>query len=295
VLDSKAKRWNGRVNFVYRNNPGSYYPNFFASELARRLLAEGYACSSLAVVKNAAGVYDFSILEQAADRSPDLTVLLFNDAQIERRLSRLGNPFAVVGKTPCTLKGCVGNVRLNRDAVVPEFVMQCRINGVRSVLQVGQIASDTAAVAALRAAGVRAAEWVIEPEVGGLRPGSVERAAYTAFSRRLKGGCGWLPEVLFFTDDYTARGALSALLERGVGIPGDVGVVTWSNLGNEIALGRELSTMQMNPIEHGGTVACCMMSYLRGRGFPADIQIGPTFRPGASFPVPGRKSNPRGG
>ena len=53
VLGPTSKMWHGCVQFVYRNNPGSFYPNFLASELRRRLIGEGYVFTQLAVMREA--------------------------------------------------------------------------------------------------------------------------------------------------------------------------------------------------------------------------------------------------
>ena len=45
------------------------------------------------------------------------------------------------------------------------------------------------------------------------------------------GGRGWLPDVLFFVDDYIASGAMVALLHEGVRIPEDVRVASLYNKG----------------------------------------------------------------
>ena len=283
VLGPSSTVWHGCVQFVYRNSPGSYYPNFLASELRGRLIGEGYVFTQLAVMRDASGRYDFSALDLATDRSINLSLLMFNDVAIERRLSELGRPFAVIGKSACRRKGCVGNIRFHREAVVSDFVSHCRMAGVRRVLQVGQIPADTQAVLALRRAGVDAAEWVIPP-LDGIRPECVERAALEAFDVRLGRGSGWLPDVLFFTDDYVARGAITALSEHGFRIPDDVRVVTWANRGNGPVMRLPLTRMEMDPIAHGETIARCVVSYLRDGGFPEGMCVGPRYIAGFSFP-----------
>ena len=297
VLAPNVRVWRGCVQFVYRNNPGSFYPNFLASELRRRLIGAGYMFTQLSVMKDEAGRYDFSALDEATDGNVDLTLLMFNEASIERHLSELGRPFAVIGKGACHRKGCAGNIRFHREAVVPDFVLHCRMAGVRSVLQVGQIAADTQAVPALRRAGVEAEEWVIRPPHG-IRPDCVERAALVAFDARLAKGTDWLPDVLFFTDDYVARGAITSMRDHDLRIPGDVRVVTWANRGNCPVQRRPLTRMEMDPIAHGETIARCVVSYLKGSGFPEGITVGPRYVMGNSFPEPGcgvlKVSNDRG-
>ena len=138
-------------------------------------------------------------------------------------------------------------------------------------------------VPALRRAGVDAEEWVIPP-LDGIRPECVERAALEAFDIRLGLGAGWLPDVLFFTDDYVARGAITALSEYGLRIPDDVRVVTWANRGNGPVMRLPLTRMEMDPIAHGETVARCVVTYLRDGGFPAGVYVGPRYIAGLSFP-----------
>ena len=76
-----------------------------------------------------------------------------------------------------------------------------------------------------------------------------------AFSRRLAKGRTWLPDVLYFSDDYTASGALKSLMSAGVRIPDDVRVITWSNRGNGPVFPFPVDYVQLDPREDGRKVA----------------------------------------
>ena len=61
---------------------------------------------------------------------------------------------------------------------------------------------------------------------------SVMRRTQRLLERKFaRHGKAWLPDVLYFSDDYVAMAALLVLVMHGVRIPQDVGIVTWANRG----------------------------------------------------------------
>ena len=80
-----------------------------------------------------------------------------------------------------------------------------------------------------------------------------------------KEGRKWLPDVLFFQDDYLAMGALTALQAASVRIPEDVGVVTWANVncGCGPIFVKPLTRMEANAAEDGEYLATIVLDGLR--------------------------------
>ena len=72
-----------------------------------------------------------------------------------------------------------------------------------------------------------------------------------------------MPDLIFFSDDYIARGALPVLMEQGVKVPSDVRIVTLSNRGFPPAFTHPLDTIEFDPSVAGRTLAQRVFDYLR--------------------------------
>ena len=111
------------------------------------------------------------------------------------------------------------------------------------------------------------------------------RGAMEAFLRRFElKGRSWLPDLLYFSEDHAASGALTAMLAAGVRVPDDVRVVTMSNWGLGPVFPVSLTRLEMNPFEHGDALAQMALDYLKHkkpqgrRSVPLKYIEGDSFR-----------------
>ena len=65
--------------------------------------------------------------------------------------------------------------------------------------------------------------------------------------------------------------------------PEDVLLVTWANAGLGPVYIRELSRMEINPIEAGKTVTDAALEYLRDGHYPAETVIAPRWIEGETM------------
>ena len=284
VVDKGATVYKGHLLFVSPDGDGSQYVNILAGTLRETLAAEGYLYTRIAVRKKPRGGYDLEMLDVALRQSVDLVVLMFDRPAITRHLSRRGVPFAVISRRAIEAPNCIGRILFDRNAAVADFVNRCRSAGIRSVLQICSEPGETDAVPDLKKAGIDADEVVIRyPLDTETVAEDCARLALDWFERRLSKGKGWLPDLIFFADDIQTAGALVALQHHGVRIPEDMRLVTWANRGLGPVFWRSLSRMEMDPAAQGRAVAGYALSYLRGKGFPANAAIGPRFIDGETF------------
>ena len=142
------------------------------------------------------------------------------------------------------------------------------------------------AVPALRKAGIAASEWQVPAVTFPMQPGpEVARLTAAAFEERLAAqGRAWLPEVLFFTDDFVAMGAMSVLSDAGVRTPRDVGVVTWANrdCGCGPVFAHEPTRMEGVAGDDGRCLACAVLDYLKSGRF-TPVEIVPMYIRGGTF------------
>ena len=205
-------------------------------------------------------------------QSVDLAVLIFNykRSSIARAVSRSGVPFVEFADAePCSLKGCVGSVCLDKSTAFSRLAESIRSAGAKRVMQIGAYTSNYDAEFLGKMSGIKFTKWRTErnvAEFGGNE--SMVRGAMDSFLRRFRTkGRDWLPDLIYFTEDHVASGALTAMLQEGVRIPDDVSVVTMANWGLGPVFPVPLTRLEMNPYVHGDALAQMVLDYL-GRGTP---------------------------
>ena len=269
-----APNWRGHVLVVVPDDDACYYSNVQLGCVRSRLSEAGYLVTSLTVLLKEGTKesfdYDLAPLEFALRQSVDLAVLIFNYRRtgIARAVARSGVPFVEFADAePCRLKGCVGSVCLDKATAMRQLEERCRAAGVSRVMQVGAYASNYDADFFRKMKGVKFSNWRTERNIADFGVNeSMVRGAMESFRRRLaEKGRNWLPELFYFTDDHVTTGALMALLEAGIRVPGDVRVVTMANWGLGPVFPVALTRLEMNPYTHGEALAQMALYYLKYR------------------------------
>ena len=93
-----------------------------------------------------------------------------------------------------------------------------------------------------------------------------------------------LADVIFFTDDFAAAGALTAFAELGIRAPDDLFVVTLSNKGFGPVYPRTLARIEADGYAEGVQVGEYVASYLSTGSWPAPLSIHRKFLSGETFP-----------
>ena len=284
ILPPKARVWKGNVIVVLPERYDNYLVSIVSGILCQSLLKSGYLISNVIVFLDKRGKPDFRLLDTVAAQPTDLAVVLFDRWGMARRISRLGIPLVVVGEGRKSNCRCDDYIRYDSSAAVPEFVAHCRASGVGlvEVVSVGSRIPDVSRPLISAGIGVVARDVEMRRERG-IRE-DVERSVFDYFRRRLGSSSPQLPDVLFFNDDFAARGALTALQGSGIHVPGDVSVVTWSNAGNAPVYSCTLTRMEIDPFEAGEAVANRVLAFLRGGSrVDSTLSLQPRYLIGESF------------
>ena len=286
VMPQKGRTWKGNVVLVTTERYENYLVSVIAGVLSHRLLQSGYLISHVVIFADGKGKADFGLLDATLSSSVDLAIVLFDRWNIARHVVQSGVPCISVGHGVRPPKGCVGFVRYDVAAVVPDFVARCCSAGVASVGVVSAGSRIPDVESPLREMGIRVNPIAVVPVSGcGVREG-VERGAFRHFSSLLAKKKWRCPDLLFFNDDFAARGAITALLAAGVSIPRDVRVVTWANFGDEPVFPFTLSRMEMDPFASGESLSCYVLSFLSGKRIPKPPVFHPVYCSGESFGTP---------
>lgn len=280
VRDRGEKQWRGNVLFVQRASGRTYYVNVFTAVLRARLVKAGWLFTQVSVTPSPGGKAGISELELHLKHPVSLAAVMFENPVAERVVARAGVPFVTLDNgTTCRRKGCVGHVRYNRAAAANELAEAAVASGVKTAWQVGMEDLDDVG-AALKASGVTVSCRNV-PVHPGKKPESVSFAARDAFAEWL-GRCA-LPDLIYFSDDHACTGALAAFAARGVRVPEDVRIATWSNLGNGPVFAKELTRMEIDPEGDAEKFAAALLAHLEGRHDAFPFTLVPTFRKGATL------------
>jgi DNA-binding LacI/PurR family transcriptional regulator len=137
---------------------------------------------------------------------------------------------------------------MEEGSALADLIAHCQACGVRRfglVTAYGERGLPVLAAAAQ--AGLQCQHLIARPAaVRGELENVVERAGFTAIARLLAGRAR-LPELLYFDDDYLARGGLAALLAAGLRIPDEVQVASHVNVGHAPVMPWPLTRIEHDP------------------------------------------------
>jgi len=154
--------------------------------------------------------------------------------------------------------------------------------GVRRALLAGIMALPPELPAAFTAAGMAIEALLATPR----QPGSseaIEHAGYAAIEARLASPTP-LPDLIYFVDDYLARGGLMALVAGGVRVPQQLRVASHVNRGYCPAFPVSLTRLETDPMAGGALVAQVILDLLRtGQRPSAPAVLIPQLIPGESL------------
>ena len=289
VLSPRMSLWKGMVLLIVPGGDYVYHTNIFVGRVADKLSGAGYMVQRVTVPIVRRGVYDLRYLDLMLRQPNSLVMLASPQRVIERHLSRKGARYVVVGGAPARIRqSCVGRIALDMTGVFEGFAAHVVRKRLGRVAIVGTPDNCHAVdvMVALRKRDIKVDMISVNaPTLTNFRLDALQRAALQAFRRRLAHGRHWLPDVLFFVDEYRAMGGALALYEAGVRIPEDVGLVSITNVGNGPVLRTGVARMEFDPFEQGDEVSAMLIDFLATGRFPDDVSIRPRYLPAETFPA----------
>lgn len=273
IMPSVKQGWRGHVVIASVEVRENHLLSAMTGSLRQDLMKAGYQVSFVPF-GSGFGHYDFTHLESVLRNSVTLVVATSCSPEIDRFLSRTDVPYIVFGSSSKSS----GSINLDCSGAVADFVKYAQANEIKRVIEV-TVGSDMATSAnALRQAGIACRTWPIVRR-GGIE--EISRATLKAFYGEMERyGHSWLPDAFYFNDNFAAQAALTVLLESGVDIPGEVRFVTWSNAGEGPFWRKELTRIEIDPLDSGRIFARQVLKFLAGGRIGADASISPHFVPG---------------
>lgn len=286
VAEPGGRRWLGRVLLVQGDYDLSYYNAALFDSFSRKMADAGYLVTRLVCPSRGGRTFDLTPLQDALGQAFDFVLSMPTDKRIVALIRKSDVRHLIFSHLRRNAENDEESVSVGVDKALSTLVEQCERRKVKSIIQVGL--KGVREIQDLREyipySGIKLTSWDLT--VGHDRTGveNITYGAMQAFAKRLVLGRRWLPDLLFFRDDFIAVGALTALLQAGVRIPEDVCVVTVANRGNCPVFPKSLARIELDPVENGAVYAECVLRALAPTAFKHVGSVAYRYVPGETFP-----------
>ena len=290
VLPARTPVWRGHVLFVMTDFDFNFMQSGIVSTLREQLTRSGYSFSQTMALRRKDRTLDLLGLEDALRRPVDFVVQCFTDEGVSQRLKESRIPFVVVryqsdAKSP---DGSVGTIDMSKLHAIRDFVDKCRKRHVETVEIVCCERLDGCVDSMMRMlenAGITpSARWLGRLEWGIARMETAERKGYDFAKKNLCRKGFRLPGLYYVTDDYIARGMLTAFSECGVLMPDDVRFVCVARRGARPVYGKSIAVVESDPEACGREVSRRILAWLSRRSQFPSVKIEDRFVKGETFP-----------
>ncbi len=277
VCGSDLKTWRGHVLYMTWSGPTMYYQSVLSSIMTERLHAANVLVSMVHLDPSDPAN---ALPKIKAELSHAITLAVVEGGieGIDSILTEKNIPFIHLNHVDSSVSpNAVQGITIHRETVFPSLRDHCLACGIRHVLQLSTTPVSYDLEPILRASGITVETLFFEHLRDFDKPERVERGAMTAMQSWLAGKPK-LPDLIWFCDDFAARGALLVLTSHGIRIPEDVQVISWANKGLGPVFLKPLTRVEMDPKAHGETVAQCILDKLNNSSsHPIQVALTPTF------------------
>ena len=285
VLGKNRKVWQGRILMVHVGAHSNYGQNVFCGEVASLLGAANWRVGHFYVPRQGPEYLDLKSFAKVLSEKYDLVLLPAYDPPVVRIVQDSGHPYmllsAQVGESKGT--GCIGNMAWTDSQAIADFAAHCREADVHRVLVVRFEECFYADLNRLSAEGIGVEYLHIDGEMSVLRAESFSRNAYEVILKGIAGRRKSRPDLIYFADDYLARGGLWALERLGLRVPEDIKVVSLSNYGNAPFYPKPLTRFEHNHFAYAAKTARAILRYLRSGRMPATVLCALRYVRGETF------------
>ena len=269
----------GKILYVLTEFSGAYAAGMFRGAMENEFMQFGYQLFAVNVDWRGDRRFAQKVLKAALAERPDFVILNtcpFGETEALRLIARSGLPYVTLNGRRKGHGNLLASFHNDFSVAGGNLLAACRRNKIMSMAQFDFGAHSFVDISKqFEQNGINVERISIALDEVFSRLESIQDAAFAAMRRRL--ARGMLPDLLFFSDDYLARGALPVLLEQGVRVPSDMRVVTLSNRGFPPVFPRPLAVIEFDPAVAGRALAHRILDYFRTGRFCADPVCTYTF------------------
>lgn len=252
VLPQKAKSWKGRIHVIA---PGDTFVTYFAATLFERfrqiMTGEGWLVDLITFSRGENGKSDFAMLDDALTRKCDFALLIYPTAATIRHIGKGKIRYISFGSDSSDR---VNDTSISLESAMEDVIREIRRKRIRKVTLI-EYTPVSEIHGKLHKAGIAFKSLTVPWMTGTGYLERISRRGYELTKRLLATQEGELPELIFFTDDFVARGGLCALLESGLKVPGDVNVITFANRGFSPFFPTKLAKVEADPFDLANRIA----------------------------------------
>jgi DNA-binding transcriptional regulator YhcF (GntR family) len=268
VRDRSTKKWRGHVALVRNSLNMGYFQATMSETLRNSLNEAGYLFTLTAATYDAAtGRSDLSPIDAALARSVDLILVMSSWDKLITHLARQGKPLAFISYDPSATVG-VGATLFDNSAAIGDLGAAASACGFREAVVMDYYHDKSIAEDILPSADIKTSRLTLGPIVNGASLMDIEQTGFEGFRRLIGKGRINRNTLYYFEDDYLARGAMMAMALAGLHAPEDIRFATLANAGFLPAYERELTRIEIDPVEAGKLVAADALAFLRTGHYP---------------------------
>ena len=285
VLEQNRKVWRGRILIVHVGAYTNYSQNVFCAESARLLKIANWRVEHAFVPRNGIDEYDLTAFQKEIMEQYDLVLLPAYDPPVVGMVQERGIPYMLLSAQAGERKapGCIGITVQSSSQAFAEFAEHCRQNGIRRMLCVTVDICVLKAFEVLENAGVTVEYLVIRHDGTNKTAGRFAQWAFDVLMQRLGDRRKSRPDMIFFGDDYLARGGFLALERLGMRAPEDVKVVSLVNTGNAPFYPKPLTRFEHDPFDAAKKMVQVILLYFRTGRLPRTMLCNMRYVRGETF------------
>lgn len=265
-----VKIWRGRILLVLTEKSLSFCFSTYLDSLKETLESSGYLVSRTGLRNNEDGSLDYSYLDTALLRRYDMVFVLDGaNRKVTKRIEKTGIPyFANLFYWKEQATGAIGRARIDWQTAAEELKADIEKSNLKSVAQVDY-----------HKPVFEVAKLIKTPYSDGWKLlESISAGSRDAFMQMRR-----IPELMVFSDDYVANGALNALFSRGMKAPDDFRYVTVYNVGSGIPGTSDPTRIEIDAHEIGARAGAAMLRWLRGETKDEEIILKARYIRGTTF------------
>lgn len=277
--------WNGHVLAVIpEDSMLSFFQNTIRTVLQQRLSLAGYFFHVVHLPAIAEDLWDTRPLDAVLRQHFDLAIIYCDNSTVRKKLICSRTPYFVHKIKAKQDPFQISVLSYDYADARRRFVAQCKRAKIKCAYEIGFTWDRFQIASALKKAGVMIR--TIRIPKSHLPTETYLQDLMTASMRKMDQLIQtWdeIPDLLYFTDDFVATGALQAIAKHRIRVPEQVRVVSLANTGFLPFFQKTVNRFEVNPCKFGEIISAAALDYLSGKKTPKIIELPVRYNEAETF------------